>query len=213
MRTQNDGRGTDYEKKVKRLRRKIRRLSWFPSYQTFTEIGIRGKRDDLSRYRYVDFSVCRGKVIVDFGCNLGQTCVKAHAAGAKRIIGVDGQKDTIGMAREIAALLEADIEYYAVDFNGADYRKRIIEILGNDKIDSAFFLSVYRTKELKDRDGLLGFIIDMTGERLFFEGHADPGIDTDAYYTEVFRRFPVEFSFQGYTQEQSRPFYIVTPKR
>ncbi len=213
MQTKRNEGSADYERKIKKLRKRIRRLSWFPSYQTFTEIGIKGKRNDSVRYRYVNFKECSNKVIVDFGCNLGQTCVKAYKAGAKRVIGLDSQKDTIKMAREISALLKTDIEYYSIDFNGTDYQRYILDILGNDKIDISFFLSVYRTKELKNREGLFQFIIDMTKEKIFFEGHAAPQIDTNEYYSNIFRKFPVRYSFQGYTEERARPFYVVIPKK
>lgn len=211
MRTERNESDSNYQRKIKKLQRRVRRISWFPSYQSFSEIGIKGKRDDIQRYRYIDFSRCKDKVVVDFGCNLGQTCTKVYYAGAKRIIGLDSQKDTIKMAQEIRDFLETDIEFYVVDFNHRDYKKQIREILEDDQIDISFFLSVYRTKELKDRAGLFQFIIDSTQRVIFFEGHADPGIDTDQYYINEFKRFPVDYKFFGYTQERSRPFFEVYP--
>ena len=213
MQIARDENNFDRQKRIKKLRRKIKRLAWFPSYQSFSEIGLRGKRDDSERYRYLDFSKCRGKIVVDFGCNVGQTCVKAQKAGAKRVIGLDCQKDTITLAKEIAELLDFQIEYYVIDFNDPDFKEKVNAIIDNKKIDISFFLSIYRTKELNDREGLFNYIIDITDEVIFFEGHADPGLDTEDYYVEVFKRFPVEYRFFGYTQNNSRPFFEVYPRK
>ncbi len=160
----------------------------------------------------MDFSKCKNKIVVDFGCNLGQTCTKTYFAGAKRAIGLDSQKDTIKMAKEISRVLETKIEFYTIDFNDKNFRNKIVDILNNKKIDISFFLSVYRTKELKDRNGLFNFIIEQTNEIIFFEGHAAPGIDTDEYYSTTFKNFPICFNFLGYTEEISRPFYEICPK-
>lgn len=203
----------DSQKRIKRLRRKVKKLSWFPAYQSFSEIGLKGKRDDLERYRFLDFPRCKDKVVVDFGCNLGQTCIKAYKAGAKRVIGLDCQKDTIKLAREIAGVLNLNVEYYTVNFNDPDFKEKINEIISNERVNISFFLSIYRTKELKDRDGLFNYIIDITNDVVFFEGHADPGIDTEDYYIEVFKKFPVEYRFLGYTMNNSRPFFEVYPKK
>jgi SAM-dependent methyltransferase len=159
----------------------------------------------------MDLTKCRNKIVIDFGCNLGQTCLKAYQAGAKRVVGIDSQKDTIKLAREIADILKTNIEFYVVDFNHRYYKQKILELLRGDRVDISFFLSMYRTKELKDRDGLFNFIISLTGEVIFFEGHADPGTDTERYYSEVFRNFPINYKFLGYTQGDSRPFYEVYP--
>jgi len=200
------------QKRIKKLGRKIKRLSWFPSYQSFTEIGLKGKRDDSERYRYLDFSKCKGKTVIDFGCNLGQTCLKAYKAGAKRVIDIDSQRDTIKLARKISELLNAENEYHVVDFNNHEYQKEIHTILDGKRADISFFLSVYRTKELKDREGLFNFIISITDELIYFEGHADPSLDTEDYYVDIFKKFPVKYKFLGYTQNNSRPFFEVYPK-
>ncbi|MGQ9720650.1 MAG: hypothetical protein ACUVXA_04925 [Candidatus Jordarchaeum sp.] len=211
MSTERDENNLDYQKKIRKLQKKVRRLSWFPSYQSFSEIGIKGKRDDNARYRFMDLEKCRNKTVIDFGWNLGQTCLKAYKAGAKRVIGLDSQKDAIKLAREIANLSNTHIEFYIVDFNRRDYQQKILELLRGDRVDISFFLSMYRTRELKDRNGLFNFIVSLTSEVIFFEGHADPGLDTEKYYSELFRNFSVDYKFLGYTQGNSRPFYEVYP--
>jgi SAM-dependent methyltransferase len=198
------------KKRIRRLKRRIRRLSWFPSYQTFSELGIKGRRNDTLRYVHLDFSRCRDKLVVDYGCNLGQTSFLAARSGARRVIGFDCQADAIDVAREIQDVLGIkNVEFYKVDFNEINFGDKIHEIFNGEIPDISFFLSVYRTKELRDRDGLFKFILDNTREAVFFEGHSDRSIDTIDYYRKLFERFKVNADFLGYSQGDTRPLFIV----
>jgi len=94
------------KKQVRKIRRSVRHLKWFPAYQEFSEIGIKGRRKEQDRYRYLDFTLCRDKIVADYGCNLGQTSVKAARAGARRVIGMDCQEDTLEVAKSIREVLE-----------------------------------------------------------------------------------------------------------
>ena len=200
----------DAKKKLRTVKRKIRKISWFPSYQSFSELGIKGRRNDDSRYRYLDFSLCKNKIICDYGCNLGQSSIKAAKEGATKVIGLDSQADTIESAAEIKEILGVEnIEYYVVDFNEAEYESTIKNIFAGVKPDISFFLSVYRTKELKNRDGLFKFIIDNTKDIIFFEGHSKKGVDTVEYYNELFLKFNLKTDFLGFNQNGTRPFFKI----
>ncbi len=198
------------KQRLRQLRRKIRRLKWFPAYQNFSELGIKGRRNDEQRYRYLDFSHCKDKIVVDYGCNLGQASVKATQAGARKVIGIDSQADTIQSALEIRDLLGiSTINYHVVDFNEKDFNKKIKQLFQDEIPEISFFLSVYRTKELKDRDGLFRFIIQNTKEIIFFEGHSERSIDTFEYYTDLFLKFNLNADFLGYSQKDTRPFFLI----
>jgi len=206
--------GREWKKRIRKIKRKIRRLSWFPSYQSFSELDIKGRRNDYKRYRFLDFSICRDKIVCDYGCNIGQTCVLAARANAKRVIGFDSQADSIEVANEIKDLFRlTNLEYHVINFNDDDYRGRILNIFNSQRPDISFFLSVYRTKELKDRDGLFRFILDNTGEVVFFEGHSVREIDTVDFYMDLFKRFDVNAIFLGYSQRNTRPFFRIDLKR
>jgi SAM-dependent methyltransferase len=201
-------------RELRRLRREIRRLKWFPAYQDFPELGIKGRRNDAGRYGFLDFSLCAGKVVADYGCNLGQAAVKAAKAGAASVIGMDSQKDTIAAARKIKDLISLkNLEYHVVDFNEPAYDDTIRGIFGGQTPHISFFLSVYRTKELRDRDGLLRFIAENTRELIFFEGHSDRRIDTIEYYEGVFAKFGFNAEFLGYGQGDTRPLFVIRLKR
>ena len=202
------------QKELRKIKRNIRKLKWFPSYQSFSELGIKGRRNDDRRYEYLDFSLCKGKVVADYGCNIGQTSVKAAQGGAKKVIGVDSQADSIRIAARISNLLEIDTNVYRViDFNEIDFNRKIKELFTEGIPDVSFFLSVYRTKELKDPDGLFKFIIDNTKEIIFFEGHSKRSIDTVEYYMELFSKFNINVDFLGYSQKDTRPLFLIRLKK
>ncbi len=197
-------------RKIRQLKKKIRRLSWFPSYQSFTELGIKGRRNDSVRYKYIDFSVFTDKIVADYGCNIGQTVVKVAKAGAKKVFGFDSQEDSLEVAKEIKEILQlSNLDFYRIDFNEPDFDQKILNVFGNYKPDISFFLSVYRTKELKNRDRLFKFIIDNTKSIIFFEGHSVKSIDTVDYYMDLFKRFSVNAEFLGYSQGETRPFFKI----
>ena len=77
----------------------------------------------------------------------------------------------------------------------------------------SFFLSVYRTKELKNPDGLFKFIIDNTKEIIFFEGHSKRSIDTVEYYMDLFSKFNINVDFIGYSQKDTRPLFLIRLKK
>jgi SAM-dependent methyltransferase len=198
------------KKRLRAVKRKIKKISWFNSYQSFSELGIKGRRNDDRRYRYLDFSICSERVICDYGCNLGQSSIKAAKAGAKRVIGIDSQADTIESAVEIKDILGLEnVEYHIVDFNDRDYESTIKKIFAGVKPDISFFLSVYRTKELKNRDGLFKFIIDNTKDIIFFEGHSKRSVDTVDFYNSLFSKFDLKAEFLGYSQRETRPLFII----
>ena len=197
-------------RKLRKVKRRIRGLKWFPSYQSFSELGIKGRRNEDQRYRYLDFSLCKGKIVADYGCNLGQASIKASQAGAIKVIGLDSQKDTIESALEIRDLMEISaIDYYVIDFNDKDFDKKIKQLFQDGTPDIAFFLSLYRTRELKARDSLFQFVIDNTKEKIFFEGHSKRSIDTVEYYSDIFSKFNLNANFLGYNQKDTRPFFLI----
>jgi len=197
------------QKELRKIKRNIRKLKWLSSYQSFSELGIKGRRNDDRRYEHLDFSLCKGKIVADYGCNIGQTSVKAARAGAEKVIGLDSQADSISIAERISSLLGIETNIYmAIDFNGNDFDRKTRELFTKGTPDVSFFLSVYRTKELKDRDGLFKFIIDNTKEFIFFEGHSKRSVDTVEYYMNLFSRFNLNADFLGYSQKDTRPLFL-----
>lgn len=183
------------------------KLTWFPNYQKIPEIGLDGWRSN-KRYEYIDMEKLRNKVVIDFGCNLGQTCIKTAIAGAEHVYGLDCQEDTLELANRIISRIGIDnISYHCIDFNHPGFGERIDDIVVGD-VDFSFFLSVYRTGELLNREELLIYIIQKTNEAIFFEGHANAEIDTLDYYEQLFDRFGLDYQFKGYSEGLVRPFFV-----
>ena len=83
----------------------------------------------------------KNSVVMDFGCNTGQACIKASQAGAKKVIGVEGMPDTFKAANDIKDIVGIkDIEYFQADFNDKDFDKQIDRAY-EEKADYSFFFS------------------------------------------------------------------------
>ncbi len=189
-----------------RIANQIRQIQWFDSYQTIPLVGLQGQRS-LKRFDLIDMSVIQGQTVMDFGCNLGQSCIKAVQAGASKVIGIEGMPDTFGIAQEIGQTIGfPNLHYLNVDFNNIHFNKQIDEYYPH-KIDFSFFLSVYRTKELSQREKLFHYIISKTNKGIFFEGHAHPKIDNREYYDWLFDCFKLKYKFLGYSEGNLRPLF------
>ena len=190
------------------LSKAIVNLSWFNNYQSIPLVGILGERS-LTRFALMDMTLLRDQIVMDFGCNLGQACIKAVMAGASEVWGVEGMPDTYRIASEIGRLSGfQNLRYLNVDFNAPDFDKQI-DAVCPDQVDYSFFFSVYRTKELTQRDTLFRYIIQKSRKGIFFEGHADPIIDTVNYYDWLFESFGLSYHYIGNSEGSLRPLFFI----
>ncbi len=190
------------------LQKQLGALTWFKDYQSIPLVGIQGQRS-LGRFSLIDMTLLRDQTVMDFGCNIGQACIQAVQAGAKRVLGLEGMPDTFKLAEQIRHLAGFDtLHYLQVDFNQADF-DQVIDRFCPDAVDYAFFFSVYRTKELKQRERLFQYIINKTRRGIFFEGHAHPVIDSLDYYAWLFECFELKHQFLGYSEGQLRPLFYL----
>ena len=196
------------EDRVAALRNKLHGLTWFDTYQSLPLVGLRGERT-LARFDLMDIERLRDQVVMDFGCNVGGASLKAVQAGARRAVGVEGMPDTHALASEIGdAVGFENLSYLNVNFNDPHFDKQIDEAAPG-KVDYAFFFSVYRTKELIQRERLFRYIIAKTQKGIFFEGHADPRIDTPEYHEWLFDCFDLRGEFLGFSEGNLRPLYFL----
>jgi hypothetical protein len=187
---------------------RIQHLAWFENYHSFPFLGIIGQRS-LQRFKLMETGLLEDSVIVDFGCNLGQASLKAIQCGAKEVWGIEGMQDTIAVANEIKNIAGCDnLHYLQVDFNDPQFDHKIDQAIPVP-CDYAFFFSVYRTKELTQRDKLFRYILQKTTKGVFFEGHAHPKIDTIEYYEWLFDSLNVPYTFLGYSEQQIRPLFYI----
>ncbi|MEW5976528.1 MAG: glycosyltransferase [Acidobacteriota bacterium] len=190
------------------LQERVNSLGWFKNYQSIPLVGLNGERT-LQRFGLMDLSLLQDQVVVDFGCNLGQSSLKAALAGARQVLGIEGMPDTYRLACEIQQLSGLqNLHYLNVDFNDPEF-DRTIDAQLPDQADYSFFFSVYRTKELVDRDRLFRYIRHKTRKGIFFEGHAHPKIDTLEYYEWLFQSFGLEYRFLGHSEGRLRPLFFL----
>lgn len=190
------------------LQNNIAQLTWFNNYQSIPLVGLKGHRT-LKRFELMDMGLLCGQNIMDFGCNLGQACIKAVMAGAREVWGVEGMPDTYGLASEISQLSGfPNLHYLNIDFNNAEFSQQI-DAACPGQVDYSFFFSVYRTKELTQRDVLFRYIIQKSRKGIFFEGHADPKIDSLEYYNWLFESFGLTAQYLGNSEGELRPLFFI----
>jgi len=190
------------------IQNRIQQLAWFQNYHDFPFLDIAGQRS-LQRFTLMETERLEDSVIFDFGCNLGQASLKAIQCGAKEVWGIEGMQDTIAVADEIKTIAGCEnLQYLQVDFNDPQF-DRLIDQRIPGSCDYAFFFSVYRTKELTQRDRLFQYILNKTKKGVFFEGHAHPQIDTLEYYDWLFDSFSVRYTFLGYSEQHIRPLFYL----
>jgi hypothetical protein len=193
---------------IENLSGKIRAIDWFKNYQTIPLLGIRGQRS-TRRFGMMDMQRLLDSVVYDFGSNIGQSAIKAIMAGAAKAVGFEVMDDTLGIARQMKRLSGyTNLEYFKVDFNDPHFDWKIDDAYP-DKCDYSFFFSVYRTKELTQRDRLFRYIIDKTKKGIYFEGHAHKIIDTVEYYDWLFETFGLTYKFLGYSENDIRPLFYI----
>lgn len=190
------------------IQHRIQQLAWFQNYHSFPFLDIAGQRS-LQRFKLMETERLKDSVIVDFGCNLGQASLKAIQCGAQEVWGIEGMQDTIAIANEIQTVAGCkNLQYLHVDFNDPQFDQHIDQRTP-EFCDYAFFFSVYRTKELTQRDRLFQYILNKTKKGVFFEGHAHPQIDTLEYYDWLFESFNVRYTFLGYSEQHIRPLFYL----
>lgn len=176
------------------------RQRWFDSYQDIVELNISGSRKAMARFPCVlDFSCCKNKTVVDFGCSTGHTLFEAYYSGATKCIGFEYIQINVDIINRLAQRLSVPVKAYRIDFNDPGFENAIQTII--PEWDYGLFLSVYRTRELIDRNDLLQFIWEHTKTGLFFEGHSEP-MDTEEFYAKVFSQLSnSNVSFLGTTSD------------
>ena len=153
------------------LKQELKQKGQFPygkrdrAYQSID--GNPGVRNMNHRYEVMDFPKSfDGETVIDFGCSAGAVCFDAKRRGAKRVVGLDYKDETIQVAKKLAKELELDIEFYT--FNIDDGLDSLKSLIGNDKFDHVFALSIWaHCDEVK----LADMINHYTDKVCWFEGH------------------------------------------
>lgn len=169
---------------INSIKEKYLSKRWFDGYQDILELGIIGKRRYSGRFpKVLDFSCVDNTEVVDFGCSNGMALFQAYYCGARKCIGFDYVQENVDIINELAKRLKINVSAHRIDFNDKNFEKQAIEITGG--WDYSLFLSVYRTKELINRERLLEFIWSNSRKGMFFEGHTHPQLDSIEFYNDI----------------------------
>lgn len=129
--------------------------------------GNPGIRDMEHRYEIINFPKSfDGETVIDFGCSAGAICLEAKKRGAKRAVGLDYKDETIQVAKSLAKEMNLDVEFYT--FNIDDGLDKLKSLIGEDKFDHVFALSIWAHC---DENKLADMINFYTDKLCWFEGH------------------------------------------
>jgi len=131
---------------------------------------------DMEGFRSTDYrcdfmglpSDFEGKSVLDIGCNLGAMCYASKQRGAGRVVGIDKASTLIDASSEIFDSHGYDISLINYDMNKRGV-KPLLEILGEEKFDYVFALSIYH--HVKDKKVLWDIINHYCRDACWFEGH------------------------------------------
>lgn len=142
-----------------------KRDNWFKDYQEIPELGMKGQRKGEARYSFYDEEDFRGNTVLDIGCNIGQMSFQAEKWGARRVVGIEYDKEAHLKSLEIKKKLQSNVQFVHDDLDNPFFWNAI-----ND-FDVSLFLSVIDTQELKNRYGILSKLDSKTKKCMYFEGH------------------------------------------
>ena len=174
------------------------------SYESVEALGVTGQRDTVHRAEMLgmDTYTFKDKTVLDIGCSTGSFCRLAESRLAKRVVGMDLEKEVMA-AWEISNYLHNwNIDFIPYRFHRDDLQdyEMIKQLTNRESFDIVFFLSVnaqigYPTKYMKD----------LCSEIVFCEGHSGENEMTYRPLLEAdFRRV----EFKGRMKNNARPAIV-----
>lgn len=142
----------------------------------------------------------QGKRVIDFGCNLGESCYLAAELCAREVRGIEGSRNITTAAIRLNAVFAAPCFFQQHDLS---------QDLQVDKHDTVFCFSIMN--HVKDKQAFVRTIDRALGSVLYFEGHAGTS-QADYGFLLNEQRFS-QIELLGYTQDgihtssSSRPLW------
>ena len=135
------------------LKDMIEKLSQFPhkqrkqNYQGYF-IGseyVPGSRDTLSRMKLMNIPENMERLsVLDIGCNLGSIAMECYRRGARKITGIDSEKDYIDCAKALAIHNGYSINFHVMNIMNIYESSKNISSHYKGPIDIIFMLSIYK---------------------------------------------------------------------
>lgn len=135
---------------------------------------LKGGRDQ-SRIDMFDLPLnLEDTTVLDIGCNIGAVTTECKRRNAKRVVGLDKDKNLIKCAIEIARILGLEVEYRTFDVTSEEIC---------EQFDYVFFLNVFHHLDEKAKIKILRNVDKITMKRLFFEGPIEGDIVSERHLT------------------------------
>jgi len=169
---------------------------------------MRGIRDMKSRYFILNLpDSFKGKRVLDIGCNLGMVCKMASDKGSERCVGLDFCKETIEVAQKyIKSKKYNNINLFSFDIN--DGLERLISLIGDEKFDYVFALSIWKHVDKKKLYDIINFYCK---EKCWFEGHNKQ--TKEFFEIELLKNLKFnKIEFLGYTKDRGKRVNFILKK-
>lgn len=161
-------------------------------YQSIEELGIGAHpRNTKQRIQEMGLDTVSfgGKNVLDVGCNVGTFCNYASDRGARRVIGIDLEKQV-----KAAQVLSTYLGYFNVDYHIIDLKK-FDDVFTSP--DITFFLS------MNVHVGFPEWIARTTSELLIFEENAKGGNYKTDYWIKELSKYFSRIEHVGYTTDHN----------
>ncbi len=154
----------------------------------------------------IPFDLSKMIGVVDLGCQLGSIAQACYKRGARKVTGIDYEKDYIECARDLARYNQHEINFQNIDLRNTD---KIIDYLNDyykEPIDMLFMLALDKHVGF---DNLLKIIDNVKFKSLFWEGNAAQDVNTGHVIetdVELNKRFGGNAKRIGFTTDRNMRF-------
>ncbi|MBA7620746.1 tRNA U34 carboxymethyltransferase [subsurface metagenome] len=141
-----------------RLKSWITKQSWYQTIELSNGLVTPGNLDTRPRIEFLEGIDFRDQTVLDIGCNSGQFCMYAKKQGARRVMGIDINRERLEQARKLADVEGLEIEYY---------EKGLFDIADLEPFDVVFCFAVLT--EISDFFGALEVLKQLTKGQAYIE--------------------------------------------
>jgi 2-polyprenyl-3-methyl-5-hydroxy-6-metoxy-1,4-benzoquinol methylase len=197
----------------KRLKEKIFELTQFPyksrkeQYQSYyiEDEFVGGSRN--IPYRFDKFGIdndLTGKTILDLGCNLGGVAQECYRRGARKIVGIDFNKNYIECARDLARFNGQQINFLKMDLIKPGVVENFVTEYFNDGVDIVFCLAIDKHIGLNRAFQILD---SFKPKMVYWEGSAAKNENT-SHVIETDKGLSKRFNVTklGFTEDRNKRF-------
>lgn len=176
------------------------------NYQTYYMDGeyIKGTRDTLYRFEKMGISAdLKGMSVLDLGCQLGSMAMETWRRGARKITGIEYEKDFVDCARDLSRYNGIYVNFMHMDLTHTNEVANYINSYYPEGIDLVFALSLY--KHIKESKFHL--LSKLKFKTCYIESHntGTTGLETGHVkeMIDYMKRLNYKYTHLGFTEDRS----------